>query len=55
VLPENRAVYNVLSTFHQIGGLLMTLILLLHAGAALMHYFWRKDRVLQRMLLWSKP
>ena len=55
ILPENRAVYDVLSEIHEIGGTLMAIILVLHAGAALMHYVWRKDRVLQRMLLWSKP
>ena len=55
ILPENRKVYDVLSEIHQIGGLLMALILVLHVGAALMHYFIRKDSVLQRMLLWSKP
>jgi len=55
ILPENRAVYDVLSPIHEIGGTLMAIILVLHAGAALIHYFWRKDRVLQRMLLWSKP
>ena len=45
----------MLSELHQIGGLLMALILVLHAGAALMHYFIRKESVLQRMLLWTKP
>ena len=55
ILPENRAVYDVLSQIHEWGGLLMALVLVLHAGAALMHYFIRKDSVLQRMLLWSKP
>jgi cytochrome b561 len=54
ILPENRKVYDVLAEIHETGGTLMAIVLVLHAGAALMHYFWRKDSVLQRMLLWSK-
>ncbi len=55
ILPENRAVYEMLSPLHMIGGIIMTLVLLLHAGAGLMHHFIRKDRVLHRMLPGAKP
>ncbi len=55
ILPENRAVYDVLAEIHGAGGMLMAAIIIIHAGAGLMHHYVRRDGVLQRMLLWSKP
>jgi cytochrome b561 len=54
ILPENRAVYDVLAEIHEAGGMLMAVIIFVHAGAGLLHYYVRRDSVLQRMLLWSK-
>ena len=50
ILPQNDAVYKVLSTAHWILGWLMASIIAAHVGGALMHGFIKRDGVLNRML-----
>lgn len=47
--PGNAAVANVARTVHGAGAVLMTLILALHAGAAIKHHLVDRDDVLRRM------
>ncbi len=50
VIPQNDAVYKILSAAHWILGWLMAFVVAAHAGGALMHGFIKRDGVLNRML-----
>jgi cytochrome b561 len=48
--PENKAIYEVLNTTHSVTGNVMIAIILIHVAAALKHWLFDKDTVMQRML-----
>lgn len=50
IIGGNQALATQLFTLHRWTGFLVILLVLLHVGAALYHYFVRRDTVLQRML-----
>jgi cytochrome b561 len=50
IWPADRPLSERLSTVHLIIGISIAVVACMHIGAALFHYFVRKDRVLQRML-----
>jgi cytochrome b561 len=49
-LPENRALAGAAAGVHSLLPWLLLLLLSLHIGAALYHYFIMRDNILQRML-----
>jgi cytochrome b561 len=49
-LDENKPLSDRLFLIHRSLGFVIALLVLLHIGAALQHYFIRRDGVLQRML-----
>ena len=50
IVGKNEALSTQLFTFHRWAGWLLIALVLMHVGAALFHYFIRRDNVLQRML-----
>jgi cytochrome b561 len=50
LVGKNEALATQLFTIHRWVGFLVILLVLLHVSAALYHYFFRRDNVLQRML-----
>ncbi len=50
VVSQNEALSKQLFTLHHWAGYLVILLVLTHVGAALYHYFVRRDNVLPRML-----
>ncbi len=50
IWPEDRDFSELLFVVHRWIGIALALLLCMHIGAALFHYFVRKDGVLQRML-----
>jgi cytochrome b561 len=50
IVGENEALATQLFTLHRWAGWLLIILVLMHIGAALFHYFIRRDKVLQRML-----
>lgn len=50
IVSKDRALSEQLFTVHEVLGIMFTLAVLLHIGAALFHGFIRKDGVLQRMM-----
>ena len=46
--PDVPAVYNALNGLHEVLGKALAVLLVVHAGAALWHW-WRRDGVLERM------
>jgi cytochrome b561 len=50
VVSQNEALSKQLFALHHWGGFLVILLVLMHVGAALYHYFVRRDNVFQRML-----
>jgi cytochrome b561 len=50
VVSQNEALSKQLFTLHRWAGYLVILLVLTHVGAALYHYFVRRDNVLPRML-----
>ena len=50
IVGKNEAVATQLFTIHRWVGWLVIILVLMHVGAALYHYFIRRDNVLQRML-----
>lgn len=50
ILPENRAVSEVLLEMHELLAFTLCAILVVHIGAALHHHFVRRDSTLKRML-----
>lgn len=50
IVEKNDALATQLFTVHRWVGWLVIIIILVHAGAALYHYFIRRDDVLKRML-----
>jgi cytochrome b561 len=50
VVSQNEALSKQLFALHRWGGFLLVLLVLMHVGAALYHYFVRRDNVLSRML-----
>ncbi|MCC6946843.1 MAG: cytochrome b [Bradyrhizobiaceae bacterium] len=49
-VAQNEALSNNLFALHRLIGITLALLVLIHVGAALQHYFIEKDGVLQRML-----
>ena len=47
---ENRALSEQLFSVHRLIGIAMACLVTAHVGAALFHHFFRKDRVLMRMI-----
>jgi cytochrome b561 len=54
VTPNEKTAETVFM-FHKLGAILLTLMVLMHIGAALFHHVIRKDNVLRRMLPGIKP
>jgi cytochrome b561 len=50
IVGKNEALATQLFTLHRWTGWLLIILVLMHVGAALFHYFIRRDKVLQRML-----
>ena len=50
LLPDNEGRGDLAGDIHEVIGTLFMLMVLLHAGAALVHHFMFKDRTLKRML-----
>ncbi len=50
IWPDNRALSEQLYALHLWLGITLALLIAMHVGAALFHYFIRKDGILQRML-----
>ena len=50
IVGQNEALATQLFTIHRWTGWLLIALVLIHAGAALYHYFIRRDSVLKRML-----
>lgn len=50
IVAKNEDLATQLFTIHRLAGFLLILLVLMHVGAALFHYFIRRDTVLQRML-----
>ena len=50
IVGKNEALSTQLFTIHRWVGWLLIALVLMHVGAALFHYFIRRDNVLQRML-----
>jgi cytochrome b561 len=50
LVPEDEALFKIFQRAHFIGGVLMTLLVLAHIGAAIKHTFVNRDTVLWRML-----
>ena len=50
IVGKNEALSTQLFTLHRWTGWLLIILVLMHVGAALFHYFIRRDKVLQRML-----
>lgn len=50
LIEKDEATFKLLQQMHFVGGLALTLLVLLHIGAALKHTFVSKDTVLWRML-----
>ncbi len=50
IVGDNQDLAKQLFTLHRWTGFLVILLALMHVGAALYHYFIRKDEVLKRML-----
>jgi len=51
---DNQAMFSLFHQAHGITAGLLILLVLVHAGAALMHHFYQKDNVLRRMLPLAK-
>lgn len=49
-VAKNEATANAIFFIHKLGGLLITLLIVMHVGAALYHHLVRKDNVLRRMI-----
>jgi cytochrome b561 len=43
----------LIGNLHQLGGNLLIIVAALHASLALWHFFWLRDRTLQRMSPWT--
>lgn len=50
LVPKNQALADKLFAGHRLMGIVVAAIVLVHIGAALQHFFFHRDRVLQRML-----
>jgi cytochrome b561 len=50
IWPENRALSEILFVLHQLIGIALAALVLVHVSAALFHHFARKDRILMRMI-----
>lgn len=50
IIGKNEALATQLFTIHRWAGWLLIVLVLMHVGAALYHYFIRRDDVLKRML-----
>jgi len=50
ILPVNQPLSEQLFLVHKLLGFLMAAMILAHAGAALVHHFVKRDRVLMRMI-----
>lgn len=50
LMPQNDQVYTVLSTIHKMGGILMTVLVLLHIAGALKHTIIDRSDLIWRML-----
>jgi len=50
LVPQDEALFKAFQSAHFVGGILMTLLVLLHIGAAIKHTFVNRDTVLWRML-----
>jgi cytochrome b561 len=50
IIGKNEPLYGRLALIHRSLGFGIALLVLMHVGAALHHYFLRRDRVLHRML-----
>lgn len=48
--PENKVIYEVFNTAHSVTGKVMIAIILVHVAAALKHWLFDRDTVIQRML-----
>ncbi|MGB8339079.1 MAG: cytochrome b [Burkholderiales bacterium] len=48
--PENKAIYQVLNTAHSVTGDVIIAVIVIHVLAALKHWLFDKDTVMQRML-----
>jgi cytochrome b561 len=48
--PGNKALRHQVEELHQLAAYLVLIVAALHAGAALLHHYVRKDEVLRRML-----
>lgn len=50
LVAENKPLSEILLPTHATVGILITLLVVMHIGAALFHHFIRRDRILLRML-----
>jgi cytochrome b561 len=50
-VAENEALNEVAHAMHGLGGIILSLLVLAHIGAALYHHFKLKDETLKRMSL----
>jgi cytochrome b561 len=53
LVEPNETVHRLVAEAHELGARALALLIGLHAGAALFHYFILRDGVLQRMLPWA--
>ncbi|WP_371395737.1 cytochrome b [Fretibacter rubidus] len=54
-LPRTETLETITKTTHEILGALIAVLIIVHVGAALKHYFVNKDGVLARMIPHLKP
>jgi cytochrome b561 len=54
LVPANKAAYEFFHEGHEILGIVLFLLAILHAAAALKHQFIDRDDVLMRMLPWNR-
>lgn len=52
--PSDATITQVFHVMHAIGGIAISLLLIVHVGAAMKHWLIDKDRVFQRMLPYGK-
>ncbi len=50
ILPQSDLLTKIFSKLHALSGILMALLVIAHAGGALMHFIIKRDGVLERML-----
>ena len=51
---DNEETFRLFHRFHGVNAIILSILVLLHAGAALWHHFYVKDPVLRRMIPFGK-